>query len=357
MKKLFYYIIPALFLSACQAEPEIIEEVTPLVKTRASSLQFAQTDNVNLNDLGIINPSKIIHKDSLSVILTPKSKYRFAIYNHINGKLVRLVPAGSSEGEGLNYLNINLNGNIVSSLDFGTGRLVEIDLTQYTNADYQPTFTSLTGNSKTPFGAVRVGNQIISTGIYTAGRYCCTNPADNTDQFSVNYPECADPTLSDTLKSIFYASNCLAVNQSQTRLACANMQYGCLDICDINGNQLTRMNEVHLNRPGVVFQHKRTRKTGMWYPVSYTRNNLFGFCDLTTSDDFIFALYSGRTYREHKGNVDKGRIIFVFDWNGSHVRTWHISNSCSSISYDKASNTIYALSHENGRSEIITLNL
>lgn len=356
MKKLFY-ITFALFFAACQAEPEITEEVTSLVNTRASSLHFAQTDNLNLNDLGIIHPTKIIHKDSLSVILTPKSKYRFAVYNHASGKLQRLVPAGSSENEGLYYLNLHLSGDIVSALDFGTGRLVEIDLTRYADAGYQPVFTSLCGNNKTPLGAVRAGNQIISTGIYTAGRYCCTNPEDETDQFSVAYPDCTDPTLSDSLKSIFYASNCLVVNGSETRIACANMQYGCLDICDINGTQLTRINEVHLNCPGVVFRHTRPRGGSMWHPVAYTRNNLFGFCDLTTSDEYIFALYSGRTYREHKGNVDKGRIIFVFDWNGSHVRTWHLSNSCSSISYDKTSDTLYALSHENGRSEIITLNL
>lgn len=356
MKKLFY-ITFAIFFAACQAEPEITEEVTPLVNTRASSLHFAQTDNLNLNELGIIHPTKIIHKDSLSIILTPKSKYRFAVYNHISGKLQRLVPAGSREGEGLYYLNLNLNGDKVSSLDFGTGCLVEIDLTRYAEAGYQPTFTSLTGNNKTPLGAVRMGNQTISTGIYTAGRYCCTNPDDETDRFSVAYPDCADPTLSDTLKSMFYASNCLAANPSQTRLACANMQYGCLDICAIDGDQLTRINELHLNHPGVIFRHKRPRGEGMWHPVAYTHNNLFGFCDLTTSDEYIYALYSGRTYREHKGNVDKGRVIFVFDWNGSHVLTWHLSNSCSSISYDKASDTIYALSHENGRSEIITLNL
>ena len=69
MKKLSYLFI-ALFISACQAEPDFTEEVTPLLHTRAGSLQFAQTD------------------------------YRFAIYNHLNGTLHHLVPAGSGEGEG-----------------------------------------------------------------------------------------------------------------------------------------------------------------------------------------------------------------------------------------------------------------
>ncbi len=357
MKKINYILIALLF-SACQTELEMPqEEVSPLVATRSSSLQFAQTDNLNLNDLGISNPTKIIRKDSLYVILTPKSKYRFAIYNERSGDLQHLVRAGKGEGEGLYYLNLSLNGNIVSSLDFGTGRFVEIDLSKYTNSGYMPTFTALTTGGKTPLNAIRAGNQLISTGVYTEGRYCVSNLADDTDAFSVTYPECSDELLSDTIKSIFYASNCLAVNPSQNRLACANMQYGCLDICDINGNQLTRINELHLNHASVSFQHKRSRGRGMWHPVAYTRNNLFGFCDVTSSDDYIFALYSGRTYRKHKNNIDKGQTILVFDWNGSHVRSYQLSSSCSSISYDKASNTIYALSHKKGKAEIIKLNL
>lgn len=116
MKKLSYLFI-ALFISACQAEPDFTEEVTPLLHTRAGSLQFAQTDNLNLDALGIVHPTKIVRKDSLYVILTPQSAYRFAIYNHLNGTLHHLVPAGSGEGEGHCYLNLHLNGNIVSALD------------------------------------------------------------------------------------------------------------------------------------------------------------------------------------------------------------------------------------------------
>jgi len=355
--KILKYPLIAIFFAACQAEPEIIEEVTPLVHTRASSLQFAQSDNINLKELGIIRPAKIIRKDSLYVILTPYSQYRFVVYNHVSGQLKRLVPAGSGPHEGLYFLNMNLNGNVVSSFDFGTGRLVEIELTQYSKADYVPVFTDLATDGKTPLGGLRAGNLLISTGIYPEGRYRCTNPADGTDHFSVSYPECAGVSMSDSLKSIFYASNCMALHASRKRLVCANMQYGCLDICDIEGNALRRINEVHLNRPGITVQHKRPRKTGMWYPISYTRYNLFGFCDLTTSEDYIFALYSGRTYREYKGQVDKGRIILVFDWEGSHVRTYHLPHSCSSVSYDKTTNSIYALSQEKGKAEIITLSL
>ncbi len=356
MKKLNYLLI-ALCIAGCQAASDIAPEATPLLQTKASSLAFSRTESINLTDLDIIHPTKIIRADSLFVILTPKSPYRFAVYDTRSGEVHRLVPAGYGEGEGLYYLTLHRQGNTVSSLDFGTGRLVEIDLEQCCQPGYAPQFTDLTTNGKTPLGAVRAGNRIISTGIYTDGRYCVSDPESRFDQFSVAYPDCADPNLTDSLKSVFYASNCLVTNPAATRIACANMQYGCLDICDIEGERLTRVNEVHLTRPAAVFRHSRPAGKAIWHPVAYTRNNLFGFCDLAVSDDCIYALYSGRTLREYSNNVDKGRVIFLFDWNGAHLRTLHIPNSCSSITYDSENNTLYALSHENGQDEIITLNL
>lgn len=355
MRKFIFYII-LLVLAGCQAETEQADELTPLVRTKANSLQYAQSESINLEELGIINPTKIRKKDSLFIILTPTSKYRFAIYNHNSKEIQRLVPAGDGEGEGLYYLGLTLHKDIASAFDFGTGNLVEFNLNEGLFPRVLPIFTTVSGGGKTTLGAIRVNNQLISTGIYTEGRYCCTNPALNTDSYSVSYPDCLDLSLSDTLKSIRYASNYLAAHPDGTRFACANVENGCLDICTIKGNQLTRVNEVNLSRPKINL-HKRGRGKGMWHPVSYSSNNLFGFCDMTVSKDYIFTLYSGKTYRQHKNNVDQGKIILIFDWNSSHVRTYHLPLNCSSISYDEEQQTIYALSKERDKAEIITLNL
>lgn len=355
MKKLIYYIILLVF-AGCQAEPEQADELTPLVRTKASSLQYAQIESINLEEAGIINPTKIRKKDSLYIILTPTSKYRFAIYNSNTKEVVRAVPAGDGAGEGLYYLGLTLNKDIASAFDFGTGNLVEFNLNEVLFHRVLPIFTTVSGGGKTTLGAIRANNQLISTGVYTEGRYCCTDPTRNTDTYSVSYPDCADGSMSDTVKSIRFASNYLAVHPDGTRMACANVENGCLDICTIEGDQLTRLNEVHLSRSKVNL-NKRSRGKGMWHPVTYSQNNLFGFCDMTVSKDYIFTLYSGKTYRQHKDDVDQGKIVLVFDWSGSHVRTYHLPLNCSSISYDESQHTIYALTKERGKAEIITLNL
>lgn len=113
----------------------------------------------------------------------------------------------------------------------------------------------------------------------------------------------------------------------------------------------------HMTTPRVKFNRHRPKGRGLTHPVTYSRNNLFGFCDLAVSENYIFALYSGRTLKDYNLDVDKGKTIVVFDWNGLHVRTYQLQNACSAISYDAADNTIYALSQEGNKPQIITLNL
>ena len=131
MKKLYYFIIPALLLGSCQSDPTLETESSPLVRTKVTELQYAQTDKIDVEALNIISPYKFVKKGNLYAFLTPSSAYRFAIYDSENGTVTRLVPAGRNEGEGMYFISMNLNGDIVSAFDFGTKKFVEINLNEY----------------------------------------------------------------------------------------------------------------------------------------------------------------------------------------------------------------------------------
>ena len=118
MKKLYYFIIPALLLGSCQSDSTLETESSPLVRTKVTELQYAQTDKIDVEALNIISPYKFVKKGNLYAFLTPSSAYRFAIYDSENGTVTRLVPAGRNEGEGMYFISMNLNGDIVSAFDF-----------------------------------------------------------------------------------------------------------------------------------------------------------------------------------------------------------------------------------------------
>lgn len=354
-----YTLIPALIiLAGCHQNNEFNGNVSELVHTNVRQIEYSSI--VNNEGRSITTPvynnaTQMVHKDSIFLFLNPNGEYRFTAYN-INSKQTKnFVPAGYDEEEGLYYLDLNIHNTKATAMDFGCGRLVEIDLAQCFNYEYKPNFYDLTINDKQPLGAVKCGETVISTGLYSKGRYCLSNSQSGHDNYCVNYPTCVGTDLSDTLKSILYASNYMTLHPSGNRIACANIQYGCLDICTIEESKVQRINESHLTLPNIKITKKSNKRE--WHPIAYSTDNIFGFCDITSSEKYIYALYSGRTYKSYKNNVDKGKIIFVFDWNGQHIETIHLDEECISISYDSNSENLYTLIETGENKEIIILHL
>lgn len=68
MKKLHYIIISALLVGGCQSDPRLESEASPLVRTKVSELYYAQSDNIDLEALNIVSPSKFVKKGNLYAI-------------------------------------------------------------------------------------------------------------------------------------------------------------------------------------------------------------------------------------------------------------------------------------------------
>lgn len=71
MKKLHYLIIPALLLGSCQSDPTLETESSPLVRTKVTELQYAQTDKIDVEALNIISPYKFVKKETYMLFLLP----------------------------------------------------------------------------------------------------------------------------------------------------------------------------------------------------------------------------------------------------------------------------------------------
>ena len=87
MKKVAFIIIALFLVFGCSEEKhEVTKQDNPLFSTsRAISLnQLGET--INLDEIGIYNPTKIIKKDSLFIVLDRNGLNKISIYQE-NGKL------------------------------------------------------------------------------------------------------------------------------------------------------------------------------------------------------------------------------------------------------------------------------
>ena len=78
--------------------------------------------------------------------------------------------------------------------------------------------------------------------------------------------------------------------------------------------------------------------------VSITGDNITGFCAVDCDDKYVYALYSGRTYKSHQMKMGHCEHLFVYDWEGNPIKHYILDIPIfNSISYDKEKNCIYGL--------------
>jgi hypothetical protein len=106
----------------------------------------------------------------------------------------------------------------------------------------------------------------------------------------------------------------------------------------------------------LVTQQCRIVKGPENYPVAFNTINVngmdmlertaetrFAFTSGTTSDKFIYLLYSGNHEVEGAGNLNStGKIIYVYDWEGRPVRKYTTSNFISCIAVTPDDSLLYA---------------
>ena len=340
MKKILSILLVIAFGYSCSDEVRNTKpkEQNPLFSmSRAVSLNKLDT-RINLKEIGIYNPTKVIKKDSLLIVLDRDGLNKISFYKKDGTQIGKYLPTGLGENNGLYILTMHLDEkDILSAYDFGNNRMVEFDLKQLGQAGFGPTFTPVP-TDKRHLCAAKSGNTIVSTGMFDK-RYGLLE--NGKEEFFLDYPKI--PSFRDnktTEQSILFASNIIKIKPDGTKFVCANMQSGVIDVCSlIPCNTITRITEQNLYSP------KATVKSTRRKPVAYSTDNLLGFLDVEVSDEYIYALYSGRSYSKYHDQIGYGERIVVFDWEGNHVHTYLLGNPFTSISFCKEENAIYGLTN------------
>lgn len=81
-------------------------------------------------------------------------------------------------------------------------------------------------------------------------------------------------------------------------------------------------------------------------PALSTGDDLrFGYVDVATTADRIYALFSGRTRGEYPGSATFGRDVHVYDWDGNLTERFAVSQDLIAIAVDAESDMLYGIRH------------
>lgn len=78
------------------------------------------------------------------------------------------------------------------------------------------------------------------------------------------------------------------------------------------------------------------------YGVAHSAEYPICYMDLAVSDEYVYALYAGRTFESHKLLAYEGEVVFVYDWTGKLVKTYQLDVPITQFCVDEDEGVIYA---------------
>ena len=132
----------------------------------------------------------------------------------------------------------------------------------------------------------------------------------------------------------------LKADPSRSRLVLANRHAGFLEVFTSEGEPVRRIDGPFPFEP--VFGVKMGERG----PSLATGENLrFGYVDVATTTDRIYALFSGRTRAGHPGEAVYGRDVHVFDWQGNLRSVLHLDADAMAIAVDPQQDRLLVVRH------------
>ena len=127
MKKISYIISVMILVWGCANEIREIKKENPLFSEEGNVSMQKATGIIDLESIGIFNPTKVIRKDSLLIVLNQNGVNKLSIYKLDGTKLFSFLPTGTGTAEGLYFLTMNMAPDgILTAYDFGNDKLVEM---------------------------------------------------------------------------------------------------------------------------------------------------------------------------------------------------------------------------------------
>jgi hypothetical protein len=123
-----------------------------------------------------------------------------------------------------------------------------------------------------------------------------------------------------------------------SRLVAINFNNGVIDINGITPDSIINLKQLDFHYQDIYLEGSKEDPH-----VSIRRSNKNGFFDVATSDEHIYAIYSGKSFDKAGLFPDHCEYLMVFDWEGKPAGCYKLNIPLYAICYHKQDNAIYGI--------------
>ncbi|MFI3261434.1 MAG: BF3164 family lipoprotein [Rikenellaceae bacterium] len=173
------------------------------------------------------------------------------------------------------------------------------------------------------------------------GRIILMDKAGSEIGYYLDYPskDIVDENLNDNHNSKLYAST-ITINPSLGKVALATYSAGMIDVCKIEKDSIVPIwNHTEFYPQGIMIV-----PMGDETAVAHTQKSRSGFKGISSSDNYVYALYSGKLLEDK--TYPYGEVIYVASWDGKDTYKIKLDKSISRLAVDANDEYIYGITPE-----------
>lgn len=217
-------------------------------------------------------------------------------------------------------------------------------LTEFRVSERVPTVAPIDGRivrldvNGTPTSALWLDDdRIVSLGFYQLGRLAYFDRQGENAAFRGPLPPNPDSFPATVLQHAYQGS--MSIKPDHSQMVVVTRHASQLEFYNTHGEMLRRVDGPFPFTPQVGVA------AGTRGPVMSSGGDLrFGYIAVTSTDDHVYALFSGRTRSGYPGQANYGEYVHVFDWDGRFDRALRLQEPAISVAVTTDDSVLYAVS-------------
>jgi hypothetical protein len=288
---------------------------------------------MTFDDYGIYRPVSIVMNNH-EVYVQNRDEEIVCVVNLPTKEKKTLLKRGGGPGEVLNITYISMSDDAVITAECNKRCIIEIPFDSK-----KAEFSSLPLDYGGYTSIVKGREGFITLGCFKDGRYMYYKPTENKTDFFGDYRVSSRYRhLDNFTKSLIYISSKIASKPDKSRFVAINFNNGVIDINKITTDSIINLKQLNFHYPDIYVEGSREDPY-----VSVRKSNKNGFLDVAASDQYIYTIYSGKSFNEAGLFFDHCEYLMVFDWDGNPVGCYRLNVPLYAICYHKQDNALYGI--------------
>lgn len=328
---IFILCIVLLVLSCNKTINNPIQHFEKCPKQRLTHLKM-----IDLEEFDILKPGLVIRKDDSYMIWDLKNENIFSIVNFNSEEVIKGIKRGNGPGEIISPSSLQLKDGKFFTFDFDRKKINQIDISSDTTLTLKEV-EDINFNTRL-FVINYQGSHMIATGLFDDAWFASLK--GNGEIISkVDFPTFEETNNIPKMElSMLYISTHIANKPDNKKVVAATQDLGVISFLNyIDGSILEEYKRIKYYGPKFTLQDRGG--------IVWSRDGQAGFCDLDCDDEYVYALYSGKTITEHGMLSHHCENLLVYDWDGNPVKHYTLDIPLFSMKFDKEKNTVYGIGY------------